>query len=117
MPDQDKPVFGVLSRIEEQDGVRMMAWCPGCRCLHGLWIAGKDRPIWKFDGNMEKPTFSPSLGVKWTRILSTEKDESGNLPHEDLMCHSYIRAGRWKFLDDSTHSLAGHTVDMIPIPY
>jgi hypothetical protein len=31
-------------------------------------------------------------------------------------CHSFLRDGRWQFLGDSAHSLAGQTVNMIPLP-
>lgn len=31
-------------------------------------------------------------------------------------CHSYLTAGRWRFLGDCAHKLAGQTVDMVPLP-
>lgn len=31
-------------------------------------------------------------------------------------CHSFLRDGRWEFLSDSAHHLAGQTVDMVPGP-
>lgn len=31
-------------------------------------------------------------------------------------CHSFLRSGRWEFLSDSAHRLAGQTVDMVPLP-
>lgn len=43
-----------------------------------------------------------------------------NLPHTVSPawgnCHSFLRAGRWQFLGDSAHALAGQTVDMVPLP-
>lgn len=57
---------------------------------------------WSWDGNREQPTFSPSI----------LQHESGSIPR----CHSYVQSGRWQFLSDCTHKLAGQTVDMVPLP-
>jgi hypothetical protein len=51
---------------------------------------------WTFDGNLEEPTFAPSVRVSW-----------GGTPR---VCHYFIRAGRIEFCVDSTHALAGKTV-------
>lgn len=64
-----------------------------------------DGPVWTWDGNLERPTFDPS-------ILGNGGQGHPGLP----VCHSYIRAGRWDFLADSTHKLAGQMVDMVPLP-
>lgn len=40
-------------------------------------------------------------------------------PHDNPAwgnCHSFLRAGRWEFLSDSAHGLAGQTVEMVPLP-
>lgn len=89
------------------DGRRCWVWCPGCDYQHALAVAGEDGtepagPTWEWDGNHETPTFSPSLLVH----------ETGDQPR----CHSFIRAGRWEFLSDCGHPLAGQTVDMVPLP-
>lgn len=46
-------------------------WCPGCRLIHHFTVEildptfnrgdGKPLPVWNWDGNLESPTFSPSL--------------------------------------------------------
>lgn len=85
-------------------------WCPACDRAHRFEILGEDgshpdRPRgdhWTWDGNLESPTFSPSLLVH----------AGGDQPR----CHSFLRAGRWEFLTDSTHALAGQTVPMVPLP-
>lgn len=41
-------------------------YCPGCRYDHDLAVAQYiegGNPQWDFDGNIERPTFSPSLLV------------------------------------------------------
>ena len=71
--------------------------CPGCGSIHQVHHGGFDMN-WKFDGNKEFPTFSPSLLVIYG---------NGN-----TKCHSFIKAGRIQFCSDSTHDLAGKTVDI-----
>lgn len=73
-----------------------MVWCPGCEMHHVF-----DRR-WQFDGNMERPTFRPSLKVTYTY---------GD-KREPRVCHSYVRDGQWEYLNDSTHELAGQTVPL-----
>lgn len=81
-------------------------WCPGCDMQHMVNVIGEDGSAasvtWDWDGSVEAPTFSPS-------ILLTGGSK-------DVRCHSFIRSGRWEFLGDCSHSLAGQTVDMVPLP-
>jgi hypothetical protein len=67
-------------------------------------IAWKDR--WTFNGDFDKPTFSPSLNTWWGGFRSGDHD----VPLH--RCHSFIRDGRIHFLVDCTHALAGQTVDL-----
>lgn len=102
----DNPVAQVRSvRLHGPDKpvARMMhLWCPGCDSLHGVYLEGPDgyRPdtCWEWDGDLERPTVTPSILVHSPR------------------CHSFVRTGQWVFLTDSEHSLAGQTVDLVPLP-
>lgn len=67
--------------------------CPGCGFGH---IFTTD---WTFNGDMEKPTFSPSL------LNYNPRDKS-------YRCHLFVRDGRIEFCGDCSHSLAGKTVEM-----
>jgi hypothetical protein len=76
-----------------------MIFCPGCKCGHG-WDA---RPGgWTFNGDLLRPTISPSLLVRWNE---------GKVPK---VCHSFIKDGQIQFLGDCTHELAGQTVPLEP---
>lgn len=80
--------------------------CPGCKCPHSITTeTPTNGPCWTFNGNEERPTFEPSLRVRWT--FGPER--------EPKCCHSFIRDGHWQFLIDCTHELAGQTVPMIPV--
>ncbi len=70
-------------------------WCPGCEMNHAVATEGGE-PVWSFNNDPERPTFGPSIRVR----------------HAGL-CHSYVEAGKIRFLSDSTHGLAGQEV---PLP-
>lgn len=77
--------------------------CPACKRPHVL--AG-----WEWNGSLDAPTFSPSLLV---RGVECDFDEHGNPRNRrDVVCHSFVRSGWVEFLSDSTHALAGQTVDL-----
>lgn len=80
--------------------------CPGCDCLHGVWTTTRNdnKAIWEFNGDVEKPTVKRSLSIKFY--------QNGKMQ----TCHSFITDGNIQFLQDSTHHLAGQTVQLKPIP-
>lgn len=78
-------------------------WCPGCEHIHQVndqWdISPEDQPL----------TLSPSVLVR-----------SGPIPPDpgnpELRCHSFVKAGRIEFLNDSTHPMAGQTAELPDLP-
>lgn len=98
-------------------------WCPGCQRRHQVTTA------WTFNGDLEKPTFTPSLLVRTGHYLK-EPPVAGDcycdfherypdeepMPWTCLRCHSFITNGMIQFLGDCTHALAGQTVDLPDIP-
>lgn len=91
----------ILREVSNCKGLYLVM-CPGCDEYHQIHTENKYGPNWSFNGNMDKPTFSPSLLVNG--------DLSNKSAHR---CHSFIRDGKWQFLGDCTHDLAGKTVSMI----
>jgi len=84
-------------------------WCPGCDMAHQYIVGAGEGPRWTFNGKMdvsvvdgkrEGPTFTPSL-------LNSRPGHR---------CHLFMADGRIQFLGDCEHSLAGQTVDMVPVP-
>lgn len=57
---------------------------------------------WGFDGNVESPTFTPS-------VKCTTQYGDGRGTH---ICHSFVTAGRIDFCGDSTHALAGRSAEL-----
>ena len=81
----------------EPDSLLYVFWCPGCGRHHLFDVGRTKRPVWTFNGDLESPTFSPSL-------------------HYPDRCHLFLEAGLIRFLGDCRHALAGQTVPLPEIP-
>jgi len=93
-------------------------WCPGCQCAHGVWTTSRNgnQAIWSFNGDMEKPTFNPSLLISGTQPITDAEHAAimagQKIEPRPLVCHSFVRAGQIQYLTDCTHALAGKTIPM-----
>lgn len=106
-------------KLRTLEGGRVAFMCPGCGELHQVAVAGDTRPAWDFNGDFDRPTFSPSVLVRGHQLSRDEngkwngeweRDATGNpIPS---VCHSFVRDGQIQFLSDCTHDLAGQTVVM-----
>lgn len=91
-------------------------WCPGCEEMH---VISDD---WSFNGNLDQPTFYPSIKVTGKETIKENgqwiggwvRDAEGNAL--DSCCHYFIVDGRIQFCSDSTHKLAGLTVPIPELP-
>lgn len=82
--------------------------CPGCGYGHSFvmkWGGKRKRwaiesnhnmPTWTFNGDLENPSFSPSLLYK----------------HPHKRCHLFVRNGMIEYLSDCDHAYAGKTIPM-----
>lgn len=102
---------------------RMTFFCPGCKCGHGVWVTPNGtRPCWTFNGDMNKPTFQPSILVQWEsgeppvneHNFEQWKKEPWQQTKKKNICHSFVTNGMIQFLGDCTHELAGKTVPLEP---
>lgn len=83
------------------DGIEYIYFqCPGCHYEHKM-----DTSRWKFDGNYEEPTFTPSINFTCTYNQETDT-------YEPVRCHSFVRSGKIEFLGDCTHSKKSTTVEL-----
>lgn len=76
----------------------VLIFCPGCKTGHAF-----DLSRWEFNGDLEKPTFSPSMLVN--------KDDPKS------RCHSFVKDGNIQFLNDCFHELKGQTVPLEGLPW
>lgn len=91
--------INLSGKLRDSGDGSILHWCPGCESLH-LIQTQKPSPngaIWRWDGDAESPTFTPSINI---------------VGH----CHYFISAGQIQFCGDSTHDLAGKTVPLPDLP-
>lgn len=98
-------------------GRRVHFHCPGCDDVHGVTV-DEGPVVWGWNGDLELPTFTPSLLVRGNQWPKDEYPEYYKATHpevapgDDTVCHSFVTDGRIQFLGDCTHELAGQTVEL-----
>ena len=116
------------NKLRSAGGGSIIYWCQGCESLHRIQVGEGPRPRWGWNGNVEAPTFTPS-------VLVTGRDftEKGDADFEawhaagcpkpapefdsmDLRCHTFVTDGQVQFLTDCTHKLAGQTLLLPDLP-
>lgn len=115
---------GVLRTME---GGLVSFWCPGCQEAHSVRTESMDgKPVWGFNGDYDRPTFTPSVLMTSGHYVSFHKPGdlcwcSYDAEHPDrtapfkcTVCHSFVTDGKIQFLGDCTHALAGQTVALGP---
>ena len=81
---------------------------PGCGEPHAIPTTGPK--AWGFNGDVERPTFTPSILVR-----SVKNPWGPDFDSTPTVCHSFVTDGRIQFLGDCTHALAGQTVELADI--
>lgn len=98
------------SVLRDGTGNALMFWCPGCDGAHAIQHGEGAGPRWGWNGNAEKPTFTPSILVRYP--ANPNAIEQFKEWRTERVCHSFVTDGRIQFLGDCTHALAGQTVDL-----
>lgn len=92
-------------------------WCPGCGHGHVFWCgSGFAHPQhWSFNGNFEKPTFSPSLRM-FVRVAKEVDGKLVDTGEQKTHCHLHVVDGELKYCSDNPHAMNGKTIPMQDIP-
>lgn len=88
--------------LKGKDYDLLIFYCPGCQRIHPFTLNSKTRPNWIWNGNLEKPTLTPSLLCE------------PSVPQN--RCHLFLRDGVIKFLDDCWHELKGQSIPLQELP-
>ena len=101
-------------------------WCQGCKKAHTVWVGDGPGPQWGWNGDVDKPAFTPSVLVTVTQCLTDEQHAAWRRgePLADPVptrCHTFVgcngaQPGEIVFLSDCTHALAGQTLPLAPLP-
>jgi hypothetical protein len=77
---------------------------------------------WKFDGNLESPTFSPSVKITGKQTVVVDGEWTGEWIRDadgkplDYCCHYILTAGQISFCSDCTHSFVNQVVSLPSLP-
>jgi hypothetical protein len=101
--------MATLGKLRTAEDGYVLFWCPGCDGAHGLRVSTDPNPgpRWGFNGDYDRPTFTPSVLVRY------DGADAGRDGAPPAVCHSFVTDGQIQFLGDCTHALAGQTV---PLP-
>ena len=99
--------MAILLPLEnERTDKELVFFCPGCQQGHSFRIErgslNPNAPVWQWNGDFEKPTFTPSLLVN----RGTERQ-----------CHLFVSDGKIQYLQDCHHEYRGCTVDMVEMEW
>jgi hypothetical protein len=93
--------------------------CPGCQMAHVVPVAAAASPrVWAFNGDLERPTLSPSILTEGVGDMTDEQYDQIMNGHEpvpvpiQVRCHSFVKNGQIEFLSDCSHALSGQTVGL-----
>lgn len=87
-------------------------FCPGCGYAHVYYVekpcsGSDDTPQqWQFNGNMENPTFTPSLLNTTGSFADPNYVDDPEIP--PTRCHLFVTDGVINYCTDCTHKMAGH---------
>lgn len=109
--------MGQLSKFLRRATNGYVHWCPGCGETHVIPDG------WTFDGNVDRPTFAPSVKITGKQTVRNERGEwtgewvlgpDGKVLDE--CCHYILTAGVLNFCGDCTHTLVGRSVPLPELP-
>lgn len=108
-----------MSKIKDFGEGRYSFYCPGCKQSHIYFVNSphwtKDSPGWTFNGDMDRPTFEPSLLNTWGKYAKPDFVEDPDFPNSSGRCHLFVRNGIIEYCGDCTHELNGQGVEMVEL--
>jgi hypothetical protein len=92
-------------------------WCPGCGKIHLI------PDSWIFGGDVNAPTFSPSVKITGVQTVNDANGEwtgewmcDANGKALPACCHYILTEGHLNFCEDCTHAFKGQTVPLPELP-
>jgi hypothetical protein len=100
------------------EGGGLLYWCQGCDMLHQVKVGEGPGPRWGYNGNPDKPTFTPSVLTQFDHWVPPASPGWTPVPQTKVssICHTFITDGIVQFLGDCTHALAGQTLPLPELP-
>lgn len=118
-----------VSKFLRKSSVGYIHYCPACEEAHAYRTDGQGKANWTFNGNVEQPSFTPSMRISWGNKVAgyEEKFKTGTVCHYFIVTGDAVRqSGRMPdadstrsyidFCGDSTHAMAGQVVPLPELP-
>ena len=111
-----------MAKLQLEPDGRASFMCPGCGQSHTVRVSGEG--AWTWNGNVDAFTLQPSVLFQSGHFDPYRRPDKAcwctyNAEHPDepatfkcVRCHSFVTDGKIAFLGDSTHALAGQTVEI-----
>lgn len=106
-----------MRRLGAADGYTaggLAHYCPACEEMHQFALDGYNSSgaKWTWDGNVEAPSFIPSMHIKVNPPGHPEyQSDAGS-----SVCHYHLLGGVIDFLGDCTHAMRGTKVPLPDLP-
>lgn len=109
-------VLAQVASVDSPMGLTFAHWCPGCRERHLFNIT---RPLhngamWSWNGSSDTPSFMPSMNIK---VGPYEDPDHPEDYEPQRVCHYHLTDGVITYCADTTHALAGQSVQLPDYPY
>lgn len=108
--------MGQVSRCLRRSTEGYHHWCPACKHMHRL------PDSWQFNGDLEKPTFTPSFLHRGHKRVFVDGRWTGEWVMDSAgkpikqVCHYILTNGVLNFCGDCTHEMAGLSVPIPDLP-
>ena len=87
-------------------------WCQGCGHGHTYPTGhANSKHNWGFNGNFEKPSFTPSMLF----FVPAGRYGDPDMPQRTI-CHYFVTDGEIRYCKDSPHKFSGQNLSLQPIP-
>lgn len=102
----------LLNQKNEPSGLAF--YCNGCKRVHA--VNTNPNKLWGFNGDLNKPTLTPSVLVEYKHPKGYSNDNPAPLDWDGEwvtdICHSFVTDGKIQYLSDCTHELAGQMIEL-----
>lgn len=106
-----------MAKIKDEGEGRYSFYCPGCDQMHIYYVNSphwyKDTQGWTFNGDFNKPSFTPSLlnrtGIHARSDWNPEFEDGTDhtKPPYSTICHLFVTDGVINYCGDCTHDHNG----------
>lgn len=123
----------ISTKLRDIEGGLLQYYCEGCKQAHMVRVGDGPHPRWSWNGDPERPVFSPSVLVTgrsltpagqlaWESWIDAgHPDPAQTFDAVDTVCHAFVgcngaQPGEVIFLPDSTHALVGQIRPLPDLP-